>query len=157
MDQHNILGLHLFIWESGKFFQCRFHEKRKTKFSQPYSIKAFMLAIIIIEIKPQENYFILYMKCIIWIFYPKSDCRLCCGFQISYLLLFTVILTFICQNIATLTIVNWLHFPQMMIWKQAASLLGPCKGGSGDSGFKFQTDCGFEIQISKWQDSGFKF
>ncbi len=28
-------------------------------------------------------------------------------------------------------------------------LVGPCKGGSRDSGFKFQTDQGFWIQISK--------
>ncbi len=37
------------------------------------------------------------------------------------------------------------------------ALLGPCKGGSGDSGFKFQTDPGFCIRMSKSRDSGFKF
>ena len=35
--------------------------------------------------------------------------------------------------------------------------LGPCKEGSRDSGFKFQTDHGFWIQISNRQDSGLKF
>ena len=46
---------------------------------------------------------------------------------------------------------NHIHRPLASI-----ILIGPCEEGSMDSGFEFQTDCGFEIQISKWQDSGFK-
>ncbi len=44
--------------------------------------------------------------------------------------------------------------PSSIHWSQ--SYIGPCKGGSRDSGFKFQMDHRFWIQISKRQDSVFR-